>query len=377
MSRQDQIRANKRNQFQQRRQVNQLYAQRLNQGMTPGQAATTPYTVTDSDTLESVASANGVDVTNVLAANPDMKSLQTGMVINVPGSEAWRAQGYGGMSGGIGLPSNAALGGTTNNPQGRNRFDTRGNAPEFRNSGTNAKELFETPAVRNIPSVGMNIPTPGEAWRGILNWSPNRTGNAPTIPQEYNPGTPVRNIPALGSNYSRSQAVKNYVNAAPAVLGKDEQVSPWQNPYSNGYFVAPSNPAAARPPTNTPGTPGAFNAAINAITQSLGNPQQIQQTAAPFGQGYQYMSRNLYHQQIRTKVDTAGYMPTPGELNILETMGFIKKDKTSVGGGGYGRKRGRGGGGGGGKNLGGGGGVPREPAFAGGSGFGGLVNWRI
>jgi LysM repeat protein len=291
MSRQDQIRANKRNQFQQRRQVNQLYAQRLTQGMTPGQAATTPYTVTDSDTLESVASANGVDVTNVLAANPDMKNLQTGMVINVPGSEAWRAQGYGGMSpgpiGGVGLPSNAALGGTTNNPQGSNPF------------AMNQIGVFSNNNTQN--SFNQNT-------------FANQEKGYNTFPTPYGPTPPP------------------------------------------GY-VAPPNPtvnALTPPKTNTSTPPAGF-----------------------YQSQYQYMSRNLYHQQIRTKVDTAGYMPTPGELNILETMGFIKKDKTSSGGG-YGGKRGRGGGGGGRKTLGtGGGGVPREPAFSGGSGFGGLVNWRI
>jgi LysM repeat protein len=306
MSRQDQIRANKRNQFQQRRQVNQLYAQRLSQGMTPGQAATTPYTVTDSDTLESVASANGVDVTNVLAANPDMKNLQTGMVINVPGSEAWRAQGYGGMSpspvGGVGLPSNAALGGTTNNPQGNNAY---------------AQREADTFAALSANATAAQQQNKGN---GFLDW------------------------------------VKN--------LGKDIPIGGTPSPYQT-----------YKPPSNSTWSQQPAAAAIQATTPKTN-------TSAPppgfFQSQYQYMSRNLYHQQIRTKVDTAGYMPTPGELNILETMGFIKKDKTSVGGGGYSRKRGRGGGGGGGgKNLGGGGGVPREPAFAGGSGFGGLVNWRI
>jgi LysM repeat protein len=295
--------------------------------MTPGQAATTPYTVTDSDTLESVASANGVDVTNVLAANPDMKNLQTGMVINVPGSEAWRAQGYGGMSpgsaapipgseawraqgyggmsGGIGLPSNAALGGMTNNPQGNNPFNV------------NQPGAFGS----NQPGAnGLQVTQPAPQGGGFLDWI-----------KGLGQGVPVGGTPSPYQTYKPPSNLAWSQNLAAEAI------------------------QATTPKTNTSTPPPGF-----------------------FQSQYQYMSRNLYHQQIRTKVDTAGYMPTPGELNILETMGFIKKDKTSVGGGGYGRKRGRGGGGGGGgKNLGGGGGVPREPAFSGGSGFGGLVNWRI
>jgi LysM repeat protein len=352
--------------MQQIRQVNYLYAQRLAQGMTQAEAATSPYsfpsagpttaTIKDGDTVESIAAANGVDVTNVLAVNPDMTTPKTGMVINLPrpGSEAWRVQNVYKPAGGIGLPSNAVMGDLATN-QGINTNNRR---TSERNPKGNSKELFETPAVRNIPSVGMNVPTLAEAWSGILNWQPAAmSGNAVTIPQNYNPGTPVKNLPALGTNYSRAQALRSFVNAAPAVLGKDEEISPWVNPYSNGYFVAPT-------PTPTP--------AAQTIAQAT-------TTAAPFGQGYQYMSRNLLHNQIRTKVETEGYVPTPGELNILEKMGFVKRTPTAQGGGGgYSFRKGRGGGGYG------GGYKPRYvqqgdrlPAFSTGQGIRGLVSWRI
>lgn len=122
--RQQRIREQKRNLFQQKQQVNRLFAQRLSEGMTVAQAATTPYTVTNTDTLESIASTNGVDPTNILDKNPELKNIQTGMVINLPapGSEAWRVQNaYGG---GVGLPSNAALGATSYNLQGTNYFQS-------------------------------------------------------------------------------------------------------------------------------------------------------------------------------------------------------------------------------------------------------------
>jgi hypothetical protein len=107
MSRQDKIRAAKRNQFQQRQQVNQLYAQRVREGMTPAQAATSPYVVKDTDTLESLS---GDNPDAFLAANPELKNVQTGMVINAPGSDAWRAQNIYNRPTGMGLPSNGPIG---------------------------------------------------------------------------------------------------------------------------------------------------------------------------------------------------------------------------------------------------------------------------
>lgn len=119
MSRQDVIRAQKRNQFQQRQQVNRLYAQRIAEGQTPAQAATS-VVVADGDTLSTIAGANGTTEADLLAANPDLKQLKTGMVLSAP-QQAMRGRSYGvnNAPGGIGLPSNAALGQTTNNPGGQ------------------------------------------------------------------------------------------------------------------------------------------------------------------------------------------------------------------------------------------------------------------
>ena len=267
--------------------------------MTPAQAATQAYTqdsittIADGQTLDSIATANNTSVPDILRSNPDLRSPQTGVVINLPrpGSDAWRAQNIN-QAGGIGLPSNAALGETSYNQLGIN---------SMRGRGTN----------RNASLPGYTAPTMGYTPYNASNFS---TGN--NVP------------PLLASN--------NFGGSG---------TTPYGPPAPGGYQAQPNN---TTPP------PGAYM------------------------QQYQYMSRNLFHQQIRTKVDTAGYVPTSGELNILEKMGFIKKDQTSRGGGrGYSRGRGGGGRGGGSGGGGGGGGVSREPAFSSGSGSFGLVNWRI
>jgi LysM repeat protein len=106
------------------------------------------YVVKDGDNLASIAKNTGVPEADLLNANPDMRTPQTGMVLNtpqpssnyfnsekglnvaplpatapLPGSEAWRAQNVGG------LPSNAAYGRTSTNPQGRNGFEGTPVAP--------------------------------------------------------------------------------------------------------------------------------------------------------------------------------------------------------------------------------------------------------
>jgi LysM repeat protein len=85
--------------------------------------------IKDGQTLDQIAAQTGTTVPDLLAANPDVSAPRTGMVLNIPGSQfnlkntdrpnvvpgspEWRAQNIGG------LPSNAALGGTTTNPGGQ------------------------------------------------------------------------------------------------------------------------------------------------------------------------------------------------------------------------------------------------------------------
>jgi len=118
-----------RQRFQERQQHNRIVAeleQMYQSGMTPDQVRATrnrpgqQVTVTDKDNLSTIASANGVAETDVLSANPEVKQLRTGMVINVPGLRLGQRTSDGApgtpfsvggdKQGGIGLPSAGPLG---------------------------------------------------------------------------------------------------------------------------------------------------------------------------------------------------------------------------------------------------------------------------
>jgi LysM repeat protein len=206
-----------RQRFQEKQQRNRIVAQ-LNQlrgqGFSQEQIraagpnafqALSQQVVTDTDTLESLASSAGVDPTNILDANPELKNLQTGQVINVPrpGSPEWRDRG------GIGLPSNAALGSTTNNPQGVSMW--AGTTP-----GYNQQQRPNT-------------------------WQSNQTNIAsgnPFANSQYRP--PV----ATGSVY------------VPPGLSQQQRTQVPQSPQTP---TTPPRPTVAQPPTGLPSTyPGGF-----------------------------------------------------------------------------------------------------------------------
>jgi LysM repeat protein len=328
MSRQSVIAAAKRNQFQQKQQVNRLFAQKLAQGLSPAQAATS-VTVADGQSLDSIATQNGTDVQSLLAANPDMTAPKTGMVLNLPrpgfaaapqiaggafnpnptpGSEQWRAQGFGG-----GLPSNAALGGTTNNPQGNNAFQ---------------------PGAQVNPWQGV---TPGYNTQLKPNTSLASDRTNQFAGYQYQPPATKTPYPVYSQNIGN---VPNIVGQGPYPL------------YANNIAMPASAPAI-----KTAGT--AF--------------------APTFRTKDDY-----YPTELAARVNLLGLNPTQDQLNYLEKYGMITKtpQPAYAGGGGYrGRGgRGHGGGGGGGKGK-----IPyggqqqqdRLPAFSSGAGFNGLVNWRI
>src|SRR5690242_8865353 len=100
MSRQSVIQAQHRNEFRQKQQVNRLFAQRLASGMSVAEAATSQgapqqVTISDGQTLDKIAGAHGVTVPDLLAANPDMTTPKTGMVINVPNNYNVNMRGRG------------------------------------------------------------------------------------------------------------------------------------------------------------------------------------------------------------------------------------------------------------------------------------------
>lgn len=85
---------------QQLAEVDQLYQQRLAQGMTPGQAATgyvhqtgKDYTISDGDSLASIAEANNTTVDYLLATNQNLTAPKTGVVIRVPSKNGWYQPG--------------------------------------------------------------------------------------------------------------------------------------------------------------------------------------------------------------------------------------------------------------------------------------------
>jgi LysM repeat protein len=177
--------------------------------------------VTDSDTLETLASQNGVDPSNILDANPELKNLQTGQVINVPrpGSPEWRDRG------GIGLPSNAALGQTTNNPQGM----WAGTTP-----GYNQQQLSN-------------------------NWQSNQTNLASGnqfANYQYRP-------PVSGSLY------------VPPGLSQQQRTQTAQ-PATAAQPIQPPRPTVAQPPTGLPSTyPGGFRRWAGEEMSQITNPGYI------------------------------------------------------------------------------------------------------
>src|SRR5688572_4767988 len=139
-----------RQRFQEKQQHNRIVAeleQMYASGMTADQVRATrrpnqQVTVTDSDNLSTIAGANGIAETDLLAANPDVSQLRTGMVINVPGSGGTRPNIGGGNAvtgniggdkvGGIGLPSAGPLGVA---PGGLSTYqDPRANAGRSQNA---------------------------------------------------------------------------------------------------------------------------------------------------------------------------------------------------------------------------------------------------
>jgi len=272
-------------------------------------------------TVQDVAEQNGVTLTDLLDANPELTAPKPGMVLNIPkpGYQGGQLSMWGGYTPGTntslgGLSSNAALGGATTNPQG------------YQGAQVNP-------------------------WQGA---------------------TPGYNTQLKPNNF----------------------ISNFSNPYA-GYQTAPqqyasrSNPSGAKPPTysslsayasanHPPRFPGS--------NQGTAQPQVVQ--SANNYRGFESAAKiskaakdDFFPLELLSLSRNETYNLDPWMTKYLEKLGYITPlgtTATTGGTGGYGvsKKRRRGGGGGG------GGSAPRtpaarEPAFSTGSGFGGLVNWRI
>lgn len=358
---------------QQLNQVNANYQAGLAQGLTPGQAATTwvlpngpnaKYTVKDGQGLPDIAKTTGSTPADIVNANPQMTTPQTGMILNVPkppdftgisglngtqysnGPQTPKVNAAPDMEsmrtslrppaatpknpfapntttpnqflkfpsqqppGGFGLPSNAALGATTPNPQGTNP-----NIPSFYPQGNAGQALVNAfGALGKLPQPAKNPAIPsfypqGNAGQALLNmFNPSANGAAPLPSSNGLPGAPISPMPNIPPS-----------NLSPVFAQKLQtgDLTPDELKYAiyKGW-IAPAN----RPQGGTQNLGIAF---------PKGNPN------------YNFWNSN--------------------------------------------RGKGRGGGGGGGRGGGGrGGGVPprytqqdNNPAFGSGAGFGGLVNWRI
>lgn len=281
------------------------------------------YTVKEGDNLDTIATATGTTPADILAANPDVQQVRTGMVLKAHGIPT------------APMPASqsVSMGGWNS-----------GNVPN--------------PGGVGLPSAGPQGAAPG----GL--------GNPPA--RSYRPG-------AQGAAYQAAQ-------------------NPYaRNPYANIPGYVPPN---AQPVANIPGVPAQYQPVYPGAANQPGTPAtwahpapaagQPPAAVTPQGQGRgtidPWRSKAQWLDTIKTQ-QTLGYVPTPAEMATLIGLGVLKPASRSTGGGGspyypqFGRKHGGGGGGGGGWSHG-GGGYPqgsrnKAPAFSAGSGFHGLVNWRI
>jgi hypothetical protein len=338
MALKDKIRARKQQEYRQNRQIinqlNQLkgagYSDEDIRGagnnaynVLMNGAPAPQVTVKDGDTIETLAETTGTSPVDILAANPELRQVRTGMVINTPqtntpGSPAWRDQNiYSGGPGSVqsnpelkytqgGLPSNAALGGMTTNPG------------------------------------GLSSTTSGSA--GTVNYQQNFLNT-----ERSGYGVPLTNATA---NQPRS------LFGSTGGLGRGTTTTPRTTPALRQPNLAPNQESYL---LRNPEIRTVLNKIYGEVDDRF-NPNSRLPTDAE-------LKQLEAHGWI--KRDTS-QTPTPAYAG---------------GGGGYGRRKGRGGGGGGGgsrissgggtRSAGGNGGVPRAPAFSSGASFRGLVNWRI
>jgi hypothetical protein len=288
-------------------------------------------TVRDGDTIETIAQTTGASPVDLLAANPELKQVRTGMVINAPVvNQDMRGRGYGQAPGGIGLPSNSALGGATTNPGGWSGVSGSAGAANY-NQTRPDYSILTTP--RN--SSGVPVSTANAQMRG-------RGYSQPAAPS------------FSGALYVPPGLSQTQRAAIPGIL--------------QGRGMSITTPQAATSTATAPPLTGMFTSAAS------------QARAA---------KNDFLPLEFLSLAQSPNYTPSAWQTAYLERLGYLKKDnQTTVsgyGGGGYGRG-GRGGGGGGGSGGGsrggstgarGGGGVTRAPAFSSGASFRGLVNWRI
>src|SRR3990167_3634153 len=336
---------------QQVAQVNQLYQAKLDQGMTQAQAAVSQagdiqlaqslglpgyqpgqkyggeYVVGDGDTVAGIAEKSGTTVPDLLAANPDVRKFETGLVVNTPNiNPAYMQYSQKPQQNAVKAPQPVA----TNQPQVA--------APQGNLYASNEKAR-----------IGLSTPITQTA-KSTPKLSASTQGIAAGGTQAYNP-----------------------------VTGKIEFMTAQNNPF-NQPFV---NSEGIANPQNTPDAQWAQNEqrriSSNSYLSQKPNLTNIRvQATRPNAQ----LPNNINIQNQFRQVIENGMIPTQDMLDWGVRAGLIQKMMASQspisyggrgGGGFWGRGRGGGGGRGGGSSYQG----SQAPAFGSGSAFRGLVYWRM
>lgn len=399
MSYQDKIRARKRNLFRQKQQVNRLFAQRMQTGeYTAAQAATQAYTpeeiaglmgyrapqtatISDGQTLEQIAAANNTTVIDVLNANPELKNLQTGMVINVPGSPEWRDKN---ISGGLGLPSNAAYGDTATN-RGRNGFDApkRRGMYEGSQPGQTAA-LYGAAGTAAITTAAKKMSESRKKNLSLHGWvNEIAPGVVPGIYAGQNAatyGTGSTQLPALLSGTWTAATGRQPAGAFTGMAGTANRhvafgamQSPTFRADLNEKLTEAKKAYQFLEHEMSRQLIGSYSQPGQRSMNTPGTPSTTLPTTYPGG------LRRWVTQEM-AQINTPGYIPNSMTLKVLQNMGIIKKSTPPpvYGGGGWHN----------GKRRSGGGNRPpatgtapapieRLPAFSSGISARGLVNWRI
>lgn len=341
-------------------QVNANYQAGLQQGLTPGQAATTwvlpsgpnsKYTVKDGQTLPDIAKTTGTTPADILNNNPQMKSPQTGMVIKIPPSDFKASAGMQNVSG---MNGTQYTNGPVQKPKTNTGVNQYGNAPVGPPAPPNA---FGQNNTSNAFNQGVNNAFTQPQPAGGFGLPSNAAQGATTTnPQGSNPLANAYN------SFLNWTGVKNYnPNAYPTPA--EQMVNP----------NAGLPPGGSKPQGASNGLPGGPISPMPNIPPSNLSPI--------FAQKLQ--TGDLTPDELKYAVQKGWVAPAnkPQGQTFNSGIAFPKGNKNyDIWTHPKSRNTGRGGGGRGGGAL-----PPRYtgskennlPAYASGSGFNGLVNWRI
>lgn len=328
-------------------QVNALFQMKLAEGMSPAQAVLSQpgdedrkrringtYTVKSGDDLNKISGETGVNPQDLLAQNPDVSQIQTGMVLQYQQP--------------LGPPKPAGY-------------------------GTSVQNTPANPVTAQFGGLTPNVQG-SEAWRiaqqnsGSMSYASQPKTYGPPKPAGYNGNNQPANNPFanVGQN---NNAFSNFGQTS-GLLTQGGQ--PGALPGSEAWRVQNAQNAGASP--NKPVSSGGY---VNGQ-----NPYN--------GLGLDYQQQ-LVAERFMQQIKGQGLIPTNDLTRFLEINGYIRPvtqpTTQSQNWGNNGKRLAnprKGGGGGGGSSIGGagrtvntGGYQTSVPAFSGGGGLRPLINWRI